>query len=152
MGDSDALNVETLASADLFAGVGDDNVGARVLGNFEELTALIEEDLDAFFDPPYAKPYVDWCLADHDIAEKIERLHRDQVRDVAEAAYMKAWDFYPNPEFCGLISDDVRTLYALLLGGQQLKPFTAERATWYLRGRVPWGYEGEYPGGQWIIL
>jgi len=71
---------------------------------------------------------------------------------MAKAAYFAAWDSIPHPEVCAVVSDDAETILTLLLSGKALAPFTRERLDWYLRGRAPWGYEGTYPNGRWLVL
>ncbi len=126
---------------------------AQLFGTHRELEALINDDPDAFFAPPYAKPYEDWCVADHHAAKSLDASFQAECSAISEQAYKTAWKWLPIPEFCGLVSDDVTTIYALLIiTNNQLRSFTAERANWYVRGRVPWGYVGNYPDGKWIIL
>lgn len=126
---------------------------AQRFGTYTELETLINEDPDAFFAPPYSKPYEDWCVEDHNAAKLIDSRFKPDCSAISEHAYKTAWKRFPNPEFCALYSDDVCTIYSLLIiTASQLRPFTAERAKWYAAGRFPWGYLGNYPGGKWIIL
>lgn len=126
---------------------------AQRVGTFSEVEAMVNDDPDKFFAPPYAKPYEDWCVEDHDAAARIDPQFLADVEAVAEAAYKKAWKWCPHEELCALISDDVSTIYSLLIiTNNQLRPFSADRMNWYVAGRVPWGYIGEYPNGKWIVL
>ncbi len=80
------------------------------------------------------------------------REHFRQVTGDTPAAYLATWQILPVPEVCGLVSDDAETLATLLLAGAGLTPFSRDRLGWYLAGRIPFGYVGEYPEGQWIVL
>jgi hypothetical protein len=126
---------------------------AQCFGTLIELEALINDDPDTFFAPPYSKPYEDWCVEDHRAAKALDSSFKAELSAISQHAYKTAWKWCPSPEFCALLSDDVCTIYSLLIiTGNQLRPFTAERASWYVAGRFPWGYVGQFPGGKWIIL
>ena len=126
---------------------------AERFGTTAELEALLNDDPDAFFAPPYSKPYEDWCVEDHQAAKALAAELQRDCSAVAEDAFKTAWKWCPQSEFCGLVSDDVSTIFALLIiTGGNLRPFTAQRAAWYVTGRVPWGYAGDFPSGKWIIL
>ena len=135
--------------------VGEDltDATAQPFGTHPELEARINDDPDAFFAPPFSKPYEDWCVEDFNAAKSLEPQFKPDYSSVSEHAYKTAWKWCPNPEFCALFSDDVSTIYALLIiTGNSLRPLTADRAKWYVAGRVPWGYIGNYPDGKWIVL
>lgn len=135
--------------------VGEDapNANAQRFATHSELEALINDDPDAFFAPPYSKPYEDWCVEDHNAAKSIDSRFNADCSAVSELAYKSAWKWCPIPEFCALVSDDVSTIFSLLIiTDSQLRAFTEARAKWYIAGRVPWGYVGSFPHGQWMIL
>jgi len=127
---------------------------ADVVGSREELTALFQSDPDGFFAPIYSDPYESMCVADHAAAEALPNEHQDARRNVAEGAYKTTWEWSRVPELCALVSDDVETLWALLVmhGIEGLADFTRKRLHWYARGRVPWGYRGDFPNGRWLVL
>ncbi len=129
------------------------DAGVQTFGTTEELQSLINDAPDDFFAPPYTSPYEDWCVEDFDAAKSLDPQSRPDQRAVSEHAYKIAWKWCPHPEFCGLVSDDISTIFALLvITGNNLRPLTAERARWYAAGRVPWGYSGNHPEGHWIVL
>jgi hypothetical protein len=126
---------------------------AKVMGTQKEIETLLRHDPDAFFTPPYAKPYEDWCVADFQASKQLDVRYREEARDISWQSYQAAWAWCPHPEFCSLVSDDVETIFALLLiTNGKLRRFTAERMNWFVKGRVPWGYEGEFPAGCWVVI
>jgi hypothetical protein len=152
--------VRTLSVADFIKTAWLHAVGAPVdgatdsLGSLAEIRARLEQSPDDFFAPPYSSPYEDWCVGDHEAAAEIAKAHAAEIQGASKRAYLAAWQVFPHPEICGLVSDDVSTIHALLLapGSPPLSAFTNERATWLMRGRVPWGYRGDFPSGRWLVL
>ena len=135
------------------ANVGQPEPNAQVWGTLDTLVEAIEEAPESFFAPPYTNPYEAMCVEDHEAAARVEARSEDpRPKQVAKTAYLAAWARLPHPELCGLVSDDAHTIMALLIGGEPLRAFTAERMRWYEQGRVPWGYVGEFPTGRWLIL
>jgi hypothetical protein len=133
--------------------VGQPTAEAESFGSVEEIIRLIENDADQFFQPPYTNPYERMCVEDHQAAAEVETSAvKERAREAAKKAYLTAWSRLPIPELCGLISDDVETIIILLMKGKPLREFTKERVGWYEKGRMPWGYSGEYPEGRWIVL
>jgi hypothetical protein len=134
------------------------DVGAAVpssvdhLGSLDEMFAAFTLDPEAFLRSPYASPYESWCVEDHQTAARLPPELQPSAAALAREAYLAAWKFVPNPEVCGLFSDDVLTIYSLLLMRSELSRFTAERASWITVGRIPWGYTGSFPGGRWLVL
>jgi hypothetical protein len=126
---------------------------AQIMGSVEEVGPLLQSDPASFLAPPYTRPYEDWCVEDHEAAKGLTGAENVELAvQAAKNAYLGAWEVLPDPEFCGLISDDVETIVSLLLMPRPLRAFTMERMQWYLRGRAPWGYSGEFPHGKWIIV
>jgi len=74
--------------------------------------------------PPYTGPYQSWCVDDHRAAARLPRDLQPRAAIVAREAYLAAREFIPNTEICGLFSDDVLTIYSLLLMQVQLTRFT----------------------------
>lgn len=149
------MTPDSFRQTDWLHAVGEDvpDATAQRFGTHSDLEALFNDDPDAFFAPPYSKPYEDWCVEDYNAAKSLDSQFKPDCSAVSEQAYKTAWKWCPSPEFCALFSDDVSTIFSLLIiTGSQLRPFTAERAKWYVAGRVPWGYVGNFPHGQWIIL
>ncbi len=125
----------------------------EVLGSLEELERLMRDDPDLFFEPPYTQPFEDWCLARHEAVEAMSDDIREKARDLAEQAFQEAFELCPADELCGLVSDAVMTIAAHLLNDTaNPDPFVNEMASLFMEGRIPWGYEGEFPDGTWIIL
>ena len=123
------------------------------MGSQSDIETMITEDPDSFFAPPYASPYEAMCLEDSAAAEDLDPNFESAADSVAERAYKTAWKWCPHEEFCALFSDDVRSLYSLLvITNGNVRPFSAERIRWYCVGRVPWGYVGNYPNGEWVVL
>jgi len=135
-----------------------ENIGQPVeeadsFGSIQDIIQLIEHDADRFFEPPYTNPYERMCVEDHTAAAELETTGFEQeLQEAGRKAYLTAWSRLPIPELCGLVSDDVQTILALLMSGKPLREFTKERMRWYEKGRMPWGYRGEYPQGRWIVL
>lgn len=133
------LTPEEFAATSWLSAVGDPvPAGVDSLGTLDEIRAAYERDPEAFLRHPYAHPYEDWCLEDHQAATALAAELRAGVSAVARRAYLAAWNVLPNPEFCGLLSDDVHTTHALLLMSRPLSQFTRERASWLSSGRVPY--------------
>lgn len=128
------------------------HAGVDSLGNIDAIRSSCEADPDVFFAPPYSDPYEGWCVVDHRAAENLPPGLRDSVEAVARRAYLVSWDVLPHPEFCGLVSDHVHTIYSLLLMERPLSTFTTQHASWLIAGRVPWGYTGDFPSGRWLVL
>lgn len=144
---------EAFARVEWLANVGQPESNARSLGAVEEILQKLEDDPDSFFEPPYTDLYEAMCVEDHKAAACLESTTPDPgVTAVARQAYLSAWERIPHAELCALVSDDVRTIMTLLVSGQPLRPFTVDRLRWYQKGRVPWGYIGIYPNGEWVIL
>jgi hypothetical protein len=101
---------------------------ARVMGTQQKLEALLQNDPNAFFAPPYARPYEDWCVEDHQAAKQMDARYKEEARNISWQSWQAAWAWCPHPEFCALVSDDVQTIFALLLiTSGKLRRFTAER-------------------------
>jgi len=147
------LRPEAFAGSSWLHAVGEPlRADADSFGNIAAIRRYCEDDPDVFFRPPYTPPYEDWCVADHNAAARLPAELRDQAQTVARRAYLRAWDVLPSPELCGLVSDDVLTIYSLLLLNSHLSEFTVQRASWLVAGRVPWGYTGDFPAGRWLVL
>ncbi len=143
----------SLSKINWLANMGQPEADAQIMGSIEQIIDKVEQDPDAFFEPPYTNPYEAMCATDHREAAQIESKTRDpRPESIAKAAYLTAWECFPDPELCGLVSDDAHTIAFLLLTDEPLRPFTRERMQWYEQGRMPWGYLGTYPNGQWLIL
>ncbi|QYJ70698.1 hypothetical protein K0H59_16965 [Shewanella sp. FJAT-51649] len=133
--------------------VGHSEPRAKTLGNLEEITTYLEKDPDRFFEPPYSEPYESLCVSDHQQADRLKpQVASELVAQIAKAAYLETWEIVPVAEICALVSDDADTLATLLLADATLSEFTQERLAWYLQGRLPFGYQGNYPTGEWLIL
>ena len=114
--------------------------------------AILVHGLQEIFDGVYEERYERMCLADHEKAEQVPAQIAQSARAEAEGAYLRAWDIFPDPEFCALISDDVRSLFALKKQfSNSFNKFSSERLTWYEEGRFPCGYVGEFPLGKWVV-
>jgi hypothetical protein len=151
--EDNARLLEVLSNIEWLANVGHAAEDAQIMGSLEHIVEQIERDPDAFFEPPYTDPYEALCVADHKAAAQIESSSHDpRPKAIAKRAYLAAWACLPHPELCGLVSDDAQTIAGLLLKGDPLGSFTSERLRWYEKGRVPWGYLGDYPNGRWLIL
>ena len=128
------------------------------LGEVDESATVLllqdyESDADAFFAYPYAEPYQSCCVAEYEKALTILPNARNEFTEkIAKTAYLAVWQQIPNPEICGLVSDDVQTILSLLFAEEPLNEFSQARLNWYLQGRMPWGYAGDFPNGRWIIL
>lgn len=139
--------IEQFSQAPWLENIGQPHASAQVMGDFDE------DDADSFFEPPYTDPYEALCVADHQAADQVRKtLRSKKPAQIAKKAYLAAWAHFPHPEVCGLISDDAETIMTLLQAQAPLSAFTLERIRWYQQGRAPWGYLGDYPGGQWLIL
>ena len=125
---------------------------ARTLGDRDAMIASIDRDPEAFYGPPYERPYEDWCGVDHRQAAALAPGVDPLVRELSRQAYLQAWESCPDAEICGLLADDVVTIATLLRHGQPLAAFTIERMQWYIKGRMPWGYHGIFPDGEWLVL
>lgn len=126
---------------------------AKVMGTQKEVEALLQHGPDAFFAPAYAKPYEDWCIEDFRSSKQLDARYKEAARDISWRSFEAAWGWCPHPEFCSLVSDDAETIFALLhITNGNVRQFTAERLAWFAKGRVPWGYEGEFPTGRWVII
>jgi len=114
--------------------------------------AILATDLPTILAEIYSAPYEAMCLADHREAETADSLAKEHAVAAAAEAFKRAWTRSSDTEFCGLVSDDVRTLVALLASGRvSSSPFRLQRLAWYERGRFPCGYRGEFPIGQWVV-
>ena len=113
--------------------------------------AIVVAGSRQFYEEIYKPPYEDWCVADHDRASRLGAAFQPAIRELARQAYLAAWNAFPEPEFCALFSDDIETIAALLVPREELRPFTEQRMRWYVAGRFPCGYAGEFPNGKWII-
>ncbi|MEL4256528.1 hypothetical protein AAEH95_15585 [Shewanella xiamenensis] len=82
----------------------------------------------------------------------LEQLFSEIVAQIAKTAYLETWKIMTVAEICALVADDADTLATLLLAEVTLCDFTKERFAWYLQGRLPFGYQGNYPTGEWLIL
>ncbi|UWG65438.1 hypothetical protein K5M76_04100 [Shewanella xiamenensis] len=106
-----------------------------------------------FFEPPYTEPYESLCVSDHQQADRLKpQVSSEIVAQIAKTAYLETWKIMPVAEICALVADDAETLATLLLAEVTLCDFTQERLAWYLQGRLPFGYQGNYPTGKWLIL
>ncbi len=151
--DGMALSAEAFARTRWLSSVGGPVPGSvDHYGSVKDIHDAVASDPEAFFEPPYQKPYEDWCVADHRRAEVADPDVRAGATTVSKDAFLAAFDVLPDSEIAGLFSDDVHTIYTLLRMGESLSPFTVERATWIMEGRVPWGYSGSFPGGRWRVL
>lgn len=150
------VNLEKLRELELcdWAGsIGLPESSAQTRGSIEDMAANFDDDPDEFLASPYQDPYEALCVADHEQAKRIaEGEYKPIISEIAKRAYLKTWDHIPDPEICGLVSDDAHTFSTLLLANSELSPFAIERLNWYLAGRVPFGYIGGYPDGKWLIL
>src|SRR5689334_20128018 len=103
-----------------------------------EKDVIVASTPEEFYEHIYQSPYEDWCVHDHNEAAKLDSAAESRVRNIAKEAYLKAWNVYPSPEFCALLSDDVETIGSLILLNQgDLRKFTRERLGWYAEGRFP---------------
>jgi hypothetical protein len=135
------------------ANLGQPDESADVLGSIPQLQQMLEDDPDAMFAHPYNEPYQSWCVDEYKNALKIlPNASNAYTEKVAKNAYLTAWKRFPDSEVCGLISDDVQTILSLLCASEPLSDFSKARLNWYVKGRVPWGYIGDFPNGRWIIL
>ena len=105
-----------------------------------------------FYNEIYKPPYEAWCVEDHNEASKLDAAFQSEIQELASQAYLVAWAALPEPEFCALFSDDIDTIASLLILRTELKSFTEQRMTWYVAGRFPCGYAGEFPNGKWMIV
>lgn len=143
---------EQFSQSPWLAHVGEPEEQARTMGNRDDMMACIENDPDAFYAQPYQKPYEDWCCADHELAGSLGNAENPAIAELSRRAHLQAWDCCPDPEVCALLADDVETIATLLIHRQALSAFAQERIRWYIKGRMPWGYHGEFPEGQWLVL
>jgi hypothetical protein len=143
---------EQFSQSPWLARIGEPEEQARTMGNRDEMSATIENDPDAFYAPPYQKPYEDLCCADHARAGALTNAANPAITDLARQAHSQAWQHCPDAEVCALLADDVETIATLLIHRQALTAFTRERIGWYIKGRMPWGYHGKFPEGQWLVL
>lgn len=151
----ETTNIQPAAFADtrwLYAVGQPVDAGVDSLGRIDAIRSACEADPDTFFAPPYSDPYEGWCVVDHHAAEELPHRLRSSVEAVAKRAYLAAWEVLPHPEFCGLVSDHVHTIYSLLVMSRPLSTFTNQRASWLIAGRVPWGYTGDFLSGRWLVL
>ena len=126
---------------------------ANTLGSLEDIATCLERDPDRFFEPPYTEPYESLCVSDHQQADRLKpQVSSEIVAQIAKTAYLETWKIMPVAEICALVADDADTLATLLLAEVTLCDFTQERLAWYLQGRLPFGYQGNYPTGKWLIL
>ena len=118
----------------------------------EEEEAFLVTDLPTIFAEIYSASYEEMCLLDHREAESANTLAQERGVKAAEEAFKRAWARLSDSEFCGLVSDDVRTLVALMASGSVGSSlFRLQRLAWYERGRFPCGYRGQFPHGQWVV-
>ncbi len=133
--------------------VGAVEASAGTCGPIERIAGQLEDDPDEFLMPPYRESYESLCLLDHERAASLScQVDSERASRIVRAAYLATWQILPVPEVCGLVSDDAETLATLLLANVELTPFSRDRLGWYLAGRIPFGYVGEYPEGRWIVL
>jgi hypothetical protein len=149
--DHDAL-YEQFSRSPWLAHIGQPEQHAKSMGSRDEMMACIEDDPDAFYAPPYETPYEDWCGEDHQRAAALASDTDPDIVKLSRQAHLQAWDHCPDAEICGLLADDVETIATLLMHQQALGAFTLQRIAWYIKGRMPWGYQGEFPDGQWLVL
>ena len=117
-----------------------------------EAEAALVDDLESVLESAYAQPFEDLCLIDHQESQALEELHEETVARACKAAYLAAWTRTENPEFSGLVGDDVRAIASLLiLRPDSLRRFTQGRLNWLIRGRFACGYLGEFPNGTWLV-
>jgi len=126
---------------------------AKTCGSLDQIAVCLETDPDEFFRPPYENPYEALCVKDHELAASLAPKARSKkIAAISKSAYLATWKIIPVEEICALVSDDADTLATLLMADIHLTAFTLDRLSWYLRGRIPFGYLGEHPNGSWLIL
>lgn len=144
------------------ANVGQPEETAKTYGALADIAAFIESDPEAFFETPYEIQYESLCVTDHNLATSLKTkavvndmhawISDNEVDEISKSAYLFTWKMIPVAELCALTSDDADTLATLLRADVKLSAFTSERLSWYLSGRIPFGYIGTYPNRQWLIL
>ena len=108
--------------------------------------------IGAVLNEMYEKAYERMCLEDHAKAEHCSP-HSLKIAEVlAEKAYKIAWKLTKNEELCSLVSDDLRSLIAIVSEGSEgLNEFQRQRIAWYESGHFPCGYKGAFPNGKWVV-
>lgn len=144
---------EELTQAPWLISIGQELEEAEYFGDYEEVLQAAQGDAEGFFSWQETGAYEALCMEDHLAAAELETDDlASQVDAVAQRAYDATWARIPVRALCEQIRDDVQTLMLLLSGEAPVSAFTAARARWYIRGRVPWGYIGQFPDGRWMIL
>jgi hypothetical protein len=115
--------------------------------------AVVVTSLQEVFTEVYQASYEAKCVLDHKQAERVTTEIAIEARTLAMRAYQRAWQVHQDPEFCGLVADDVYTLTALLHHTNgYLTDFQTQRLAWIARGRFPCGYRGVFPFGKWVVV
>jgi hypothetical protein len=144
---------EELAQAPWLVNIGQEEPEAEYFGSYEEILQAAQSDAEGFFSWQETGPYEALCMEDHLAAAQLETDDMPaQVSAVAQRAHDATWARLPVRALCEQVKDDVQTLMLLLEGEAPVGAFAAARARWYIRGRVPWGYIGQFPEGRWMIL
>lgn len=157
-----ATLLQQLQSCAWAANVGQPEETAKTYGTLADIAAFIESDPEAFFETPYEIQYESLCVTDHNLANSLKTkavvndmhawISDNEVDEISKSAYLSTWKMISVAEVCALTSDDADTLATLLRADVKLSAFTSERLSWYLSGRIPFGYIGTYPNGRWLIL
>ncbi len=125
--------------------------GARAVGTLAEVREALATGPDAFFEPAYTPPFEDWCVDLDERGNALERAHGPvgPLPDVYDAA----WELTDGPEFASLVSDLVESFARVLAyEPESLTPMQRDIVQMLAAGRFPWGYEGDYPSGTWVVL